>query len=93
MIISAPITNVVAYVIIGVTSGWMYSAIVLAMTVVMVAVQFGLTLKTRALQGQQSMMADDSMKLVNDMVTGIRTIKCYGWEQHYIDKLNEVRDQ
>jgi ABC-type bacteriocin/lantibiotic exporter with double-glycine peptidase domain len=38
-------------------------------------------------------MADDSMKLVNDMVTGIRTIKCYGWEQHYIDKLNEVRDK
>lgn len=39
------------------------------------------------------MMADDSMKLVNDMVTGIRTIKCYGWEQHYINKINEVRDK
>jgi ABC-type bacteriocin/lantibiotic exporter with double-glycine peptidase domain len=33
------------------------------------------------------------MKLVNDMVTGIRTIKCYGWEQHYINKINEVRDK
>ena len=33
------------------------------------------------------------MKLVNDMVQGIRTIKCYGWEEHYLDKINEVRDK
>ncbi len=45
LIISAPISNVVAYVIIGVTSGWQYSAIVFGMTVVMVAIQFALTLK------------------------------------------------
>jgi len=32
------------------------------------------------------------MKLVNDMVQGIRTIKCYGWETHYLKKINEVRD-
>jgi ATP-binding cassette subfamily C (CFTR/MRP) protein 1 len=38
-------------------------------------------------------MADDIMRLVNDMVTGIRTIKCYGWEQHYINKINEFRDK
>ena len=49
MIISAPITNVVAYVIIGMTSGWIYTLIVFAMTVVMVAVQFALTIKTRAM--------------------------------------------
>ena len=30
------------------------------------------------------------MKLVNDMVTGIRTIKAYAWENHYSKK---VRDQ
>lgn len=31
------------------------------------------------------------MKLVNDLVTGIRTIKCYAWENHYLKKLKETR--
>jgi hypothetical protein len=38
-------------------------------------------------------MTDDRMKLVNDMVQGIRTIKCYGWEEHYVRKINEIRDK
>jgi len=29
------------------------------------------------------MRNDERMKLVNDMVTGIRTIKAYAWENHY----------
>ena len=37
------------------------------------------------------MLADERMKLVNDMVTGIRTIKVYCWEHHYMKKINEVR--
>ena len=31
------------------------------------------------------------MKLVNDMVTGIRTIKAYAWENHYSRKVREQR--
>ena len=27
------------------------------------------------------------------MVVGCRTIKCYGWENHYIEKLNAVRER
>jgi len=33
------------------------------------------------------------MKLVNDMVNGIRTIKSYGWETHYLNKITEVRKE
>jgi len=29
------------------------------------------------------MCNDERMKLINDMVTGIRTIKAYAWENHY----------
>ena len=31
------------------------------------------------------------MKLVNDMVTGIRTIKSYAWENHYLSKIKAIR--
>mmetsp|Transcript_40800 Transcript_40800/g.29425 ORF Transcript_40800/g.29425 Transcript_40800/m.29425 type:complete len:105 (+) Transcript_40800:991-1305(+) len=31
------------------------------------------------------------MKAVTDMITGMRTIKCYAWENHYIKKINKIR--
>jgi len=31
------------------------------------------------------------MKLVNDLVAGIRTIKSYAWENHFLNKINEIR--
>jgi len=31
------------------------------------------------------------MKLINDLVAGIRTIKSYAWENHYIKKIIQVR--
>ena len=30
---------------------------------------------------------------MNDLVVGCRTIKCYGWEKHYIDRIKELRDE
>lgn len=32
------------------------------------------------------------MKLINDMVSGIRTIKAYSWENHYCKKVQSQRD-
>jgi len=32
------------------------------------------------------------MKLVNDMVVGIRTIKSYAWENHYLGKIVSIRN-
>jgi hypothetical protein len=43
------------------------------------------------LQLSQASKNDQRMKLVNDMVNGIRTIKSYGWETHYLEKITEVR--
>ena len=36
-------------------------------------------------------MNDGRMKLVNDMVNGIRTIKSYAWEHHYMKKIGKAR--
>ena len=33
------------------------------------------------------------MKLVNDMIVGIRTIKSYAWEHHYVKKVKDMRRQ
>ena len=33
------------------------------------------------------------MKLVNDMIVGIRTIKSYAWENHYLAKILDIRNK
>lgn len=38
-----------------------------------------------------SKITDNRLKLINDIVVGIRTIKCYGWENFYLDKIKKVR--
>lgn len=40
---------------------------------------------------KDSAINDERLKLVNDMVVGVRTIKSYGWENHYLKKITDVR--
>ena len=42
-------------------------------------------------KNKDAMLSDQRMKLINDLVTGIRTIKCYAWENHYFRKIKELR--
>ena len=37
------------------------------------------------------MRNDERLKLVNDMITGIHTIKAYAWEKHYQKKVKDQR--
>ena len=48
--------------------------------------KWGKTLKAR-----ESGLNDERLKIVNDLVVGCRTIKCYGWENHYIQRINDIR--
>lgn len=40
---------------------------------------------------KESTSNDARQKLIQDMINGARTIKCYGWEQHYIDNITKLR--
>lgn len=44
------------------------------------------------LKEKESILSDQRMKLVNDLVTGIRTIKSYAWENHYLKKIRLLRN-
>ena len=43
------------------------------------------------MKGKESKFNDERQKLVNDMVVGARTIKSYGWEMHYLQKIKKAR--
>jgi len=56
----------------------------------MVAQQYSSGLKKK-IKLKESVHNDTRQKLVNDIINGSRTIKSYGWENHYLDKIYESR--
>lgn len=90
-VIAAPFINLVAYIVLGVTSGWRYSLITFLIWVVILVLQHYSSKQTKTFKGKESVCNDERMKLVNDMVNGARTIKCYGWENFYMTKIKAAR--
>jgi len=45
------------------------------------------------LKKKDSAYNDERLKFINDLIVGCRTIKCYGWENHYTQKINEIRSK
>lgn len=43
------------------------------------------------MRGMESSYNDERQRLVTDMIVGARTIKAYGWENHYMDKIRNAR--
>jgi hypothetical protein len=46
---------------------------------------------SRKFMFQMGFSNDKRQQLVNDMYVGGRTIKSYGWENHYINKIKAAR--
>ena len=92
LIFSFPIVNIFAYCIIGVTSSWINSLIVFGVWIFMLVIQFSVGKLGRKIRFKYSACNDERLKLVNDMVVGIRTLKSYGWEKHYLKKITGVRN-
>ena len=59
----------------------------------MVAMQVYNGRAAKRLKMKDSAMNDERLKLVSDMVVGVRTLKSYGWENHYMNKIISVRNR
>ena len=91
LIIAWPIVNIFAYSLIGLLSSWDNALIVFAMWILIVIVQTVAGYLSKKIKAIDSSLNDERLKLVNDMVVGVRTLKCYGWENHFLDKITAVR--
>lgn len=87
----APLINLLAYVAMGFTSGWEYALITFIVWLFIMIAQHVSSEKNKQLKLKESKINDERQKLVNDMVVGARTIKSYGWENHYIQKTTKTR--
>ena len=75
--------NLGCYGLIWYISGWPYAIIIFGLWIMTLLCQMFTSRMQKKLKQAEAMRNDERMKLVNDMVTGIRTIKAYAWENHY----------
>ena len=93
IIIAGPLVNCLAYYFLSKEIGAIYTLVVIFLWVFLMIVQYCATTYSKKLKQIESAINDDRLKLVNDLVVGSRTIKCYGWENHYISKINSIRQR
>ena len=91
LIFAFPIVNLFTYVLIGMISSWVNSLIVFSVWILMVFIQVMSSKLAKRVKMRDSALNDERLKLVNDMVVGVRTLKSYGWEKHYLSKIIDVR--
>lgn len=87
----APFINLACYGLIWHISGWPYAVIIFGLWILMVLGQMCTARLQKRMKQAEAMRNDERMKLINDMITGIRTIKAYAWENHYANKVKEQR--
>ena len=90
--IAAPFINFIAYIFIAYAVGPMYTLVVFLFWVVLIILQNATGNWAKSIKMKEAALNDDRLKIVNDLVIGCRTIKCYGWEKHYEKKAKNIRD-
>lgn len=90
--LASPFINIACYLIVWQISGWEYAVIMASLWILTFIMQVCTSRMQKGLKQSEAMRNDERMKLVNDMITGIRTIKAYAWENHYCEKVINQRN-
>ena len=64
-----------------------------AVMALMVPINWYFTAYQRRLQMKQMVKKDERVKVIGEMLTGMRVIKLYGWEVPFIRKVSCIRDK
>lgn len=59
--------------------------------VILIPINGYLTSVAKKLQIKQMKLKDERVKAMNEILSGIKIIKLYGWEQAFIDKVHSIR--
>lgn len=93
MLLAAPVVNIFAYILLARSVGVVYTFVTFGFWLLLMTLQFLSSKLSNKLKAAESGINDERLKLVNDLVVGCRTIKCYGWENHYIERINALRKE
>lgn len=93
LMLLSPITNIVVMLYVGFMFNWANAAIILGFYILMIILQTLSAVKQKKFKMDEGMQNDLRVKLTADMISGIRTIKSYGWEHHYRDMISKARQE
>ena len=91
ILFASPIINLIAYGVLWWTSGWIASVTTFVIWILVMLMQDYTSKLKKKIKIKESVHNDTRQKLVNDIINGARTIKSYGWENHYLSKIIEAR--
>ncbi|KAK8811416.1 hypothetical protein WA158_003150 [Blastocystis sp. Blastoise] len=90
--VSAPVFIIVAIVLIANMIGWL-TWIALGIFVLMMLCQLFISGFARKFRMKTMQYADERIKLLNEVLMGIRVIKYYCWERPFLGKVDEIREK
>uniref|UniRef100_A0A915JXB5 ABC transmembrane type-1 domain-containing protein n=1 Tax=Romanomermis culicivorax TaxID=13658 RepID=A0A915JXB5_ROMCU len=92
LIWSMPLQMILSLLFLYRILGW--SAFVgFALTLILVPFNFALTRKQKTYQIEQMKSKDDRIKLMSEILNGIKVIKLYAWEPPFELKIAEIRSK
>jgi ABC-type multidrug transport system fused ATPase/permease subunit len=91
IILGGPIVTLFTIFFVTAYYKWWYGLVIFCVWIFTLLMQSCAGKYSNELKGKEAACTDERLKFVTDMISGIRTIKCYGWERHYINKVKEVR--
>ncbi|CAG2115925.1 unnamed protein product, partial [Medioppia subpectinata] len=63
----------------------------LVLMIVMVPVNGWVSAKVRAIQAKQMKLKDDRVRSLNEILSGIKVLKLYGWEEAFVANIMDIR--
>ena len=64
-----------------------------AALLIMIPINGYLTRVSKRLQTKQMKFKDERVKLINEIINGIKVLKLYGWEQPFMDDVLKIRNK
>ena len=65
----------------------------LAVIILAIPLNFVITIKMRGYQMEQMKNKDKRIKLMNEILSGMKVIKLYGWEPSFSDQTQDIRNK
>ena len=91
IILAGPCIVLITCALITISAGWQYALLTLTLWVSVLLMQHYTNKLSIWIKMKESVLTDQRLKLINDLVQGIRTIKSYAWEKHYMKKIQDIR--
>ena len=90
-LLASPFISLVTAGCIAYVASWYDALLTIVISVLTVGASYFCAEASKRAKAKESYANDERMKLINNLVLGIRTIKLYAWENYFVKKIMRSR--